>query len=97
MHSQPLSYETLVACKKCSGNGKVPGRIWGTNPCDSCAAARKRSKGCNRGEAGSWVGFASALSLIGGGVEIGYRRRYVASAALDNAGTVHVMLFFPSQ
>lgn len=28
-----------VACPNCKGTGRVPGLLWGTNPCDDCGGS----------------------------------------------------------
>merc|ERR1711964_62720 len=32
----------LSACQRCQGTRRVPGRFWGTNPCDACAGTGRR-------------------------------------------------------
>ena len=36
----------MVTCMVCSGKGVVPGKLWGTNKCSSCAGSGKKKHKC---------------------------------------------------
>lgn len=43
------SGELVLTCNRCHGSGKVPGMIYGTNPCSDCEGSGKtKSEKCSR-------------------------------------------------
>ena len=36
----------MIPCMTCAGKGVVPGKLWGTNKCSSCAGSGKKKHKC---------------------------------------------------